>query len=324
MAAHGFAAHRDEVGNAVGILDGGPTPDGHPAQEIVLLGHIDTVPGFPPVEVRHGKLYGRGAVDAKGPLAAFAVAAATVGPQPGWRIVVVGAVEEEAATSKGARHIVGQHTPALAVIGEPTGWGRVALGYKGRLLADVTMQRTMSHTAGPAASAPELTVGYWQRVSARLAELNAGRERVWDQVQATLRGFDSTDDGLLETAHLRLGFRLPLDVGPDELKRLLRSLDGNGVLAFHGEELAYRSEKNTPLVRAFLAAIRGQGGAPGFVVKTGTSDMNVVGPIWRCPILAYGPGDSSLDHTPEEHVEIAEWERGVAVLADALQRLTAG
>jgi LysW-gamma-L-lysine carboxypeptidase len=39
--------------------------------------------------------------------------------------------------------------------------------------------------------------------------------------------------------------------------------------------------------------------------------------------VAYGPGDSSLDHTPDEHVEIAEWERGVAVLVEALQRLTA-
>ena len=332
MAGRGFAACRDAAGNAIGVLEAPAKPMEHgvrsvhhapsPTREIILLGHIDTVSGFPPVEERAGKLYGRGAVDAKGPLAAFAAAAALVGPQPGWRIVVVGAVEEEAATSKGARHIASQHTPDSAVIGEPTGWGRVALGYKGRLLADVTMQRSMSHTAGPAVSAPELAVGYWNRVSARLAEINASRERVWDQVQAGLRGFDSADDGLLETAHMRLGFRLPLDMGPEELKGLLRSLDGDGELVFHGEEPAYRSEKNTPLVRAFLAAIRGQGGAPGFVVKTGTSDMNVVGPIWRCPILAYGPGDSSLDHTPEEHVKLAEWERGVAVLADALWRLT--
>ena len=75
-------------------------------------------------------------------------------------------------------------------------------------------------------------------------------------------------------------------------------------------------------MRAFLAAVRGQGGEPGCVVKTGTCDMNVTGPVWRCPMLAYGPGDSTLDHTPQEHVEIAEWQRGVAVLADTLRRLT--
>jgi len=50
--------------------------------------------------------------------------------------------------------------------------------------------------------------------------------------------------------------------------------------------------------------------------------MNVVGPAWRCPILAYGPGDSSLDHTPEEHVELAEYLRAINVLELALQHLT--
>ena len=55
-----------------------------------------------------------------------------------------------------------------------------------------------------------------------------------------------------------------------------------------------------------------------FVLKTGTSHMNVAGPAWGCPILAYGPGDSSLDHTPEEHIDLAEWARGVKVLAQVL------
>ena len=52
--------------------------------------------------------------------------------------------------------------------------------------------------------------------------------------------------------------------------------------------------------------------------------MNVVGPTWRCPIVAYGPGDSSLDHTPGEHVVLDEWRRGVAVLADMLRATVAG
>src|SRR5262245_50490062 len=58
----GFAAFQDQVNNAVGILGTGP-------KTIILLGHIDTVPGQIPVELRNGKLYGRGSVDAKGPMA---------------------------------------------------------------------------------------------------------------------------------------------------------------------------------------------------------------------------------------------------------------
>jgi LysW-gamma-L-lysine carboxypeptidase len=47
----------------------------------------------------------------------------------------------------------------------------------------------------------------------------------------------------------------------------------------------------------------------------------VVGPAWQCPILAYGPGDSALDHTPNEHVNLTEYWLAVQVLAQALRNL---
>lgn len=319
LAGRGFAAHRDSAGNAIGVLE---APGPGSVRELILLGHIDTVAGFPRVVERAGRLYGRGAVDAKGPLAAFATAAAILGPRPGWRIVVAGAVEEESASSKGARRLAQHRRPDFCVIGEPTGWQRMALGYKGRLLADVEFQRMMTHTAGPNAAAPELAFTYWRRVQDLVDELNTGRDRTWEQVQATLRHFSSGDDGLLQTAELRMGFRLPLSVNPELMKQLLVSTDGVGTFRFSGEETAFRAEKNTPLVRAFVSAVRTHGGEPAFLNKTGTSDMNVVGPAWGCPILAYGPGDSSLDHTPEEHVELEEWVRGVTILVDALRTLT--
>jgi len=67
MAALGFRARRDEVGNVVGTLG-----DAEAERAILLLGHIDTVPGLVPVRWEGDWLYGRGSVDAKGPLAAFA------------------------------------------------------------------------------------------------------------------------------------------------------------------------------------------------------------------------------------------------------------
>ncbi|MCP4169124.1 MAG: [LysW]-lysine hydrolase [Chloroflexi bacterium] len=322
MQTHGFEAYVDEAGNAVGILDGGANEAGHPTQDLMLLGHIDTVPGYIPLAVRGGKLYGRGAVDAKGPLAAFAAAAAELGPQPGWRIIVIGAVEEESATSKGARQVVGDFSPALAVIGEPSRWNRLTLGYKGRLLLDYTFARTLSHRAGPDIGACEIAVNYWNAVEAWVAEWNQGKDRLFDQLMPSLRRFHSEDDGFEERAEMTLGFRLPPTLGPDAFQQELAALNNGGVLSFYGGEPAYRSSRNTPLVRAFLAAIRSQGARPGFVVKTGTSDMNVVGPVWQCPIVAYGPGDSSLDHTPEEHITLAEWKRGVQVLVEMMRLLT--
>jgi len=58
-----------------------------------------------------------------------------------------------------------------------------------------------------------------------------------------------------------------------------------------------------------------------FKLKTGTSDMNILAPVWGCPAVAYGPGDSRLDHTPEEAIDLAEFQRGVDVLSEVLRTL---
>src|SRR5512134_1371926 len=65
MQTLGFTrSYVDAAGNAVGWMGDGP-------QQIVLLGHIDTVPGEIPPHLEGGDYFGRGSVDAKGPLAAF-------------------------------------------------------------------------------------------------------------------------------------------------------------------------------------------------------------------------------------------------------------
>ncbi len=309
----------DEAGNAVGELG---APDAQ--HTIVLLGHMDTVPGHIPVRIEDGKLYGRGSVDAKGPLCAFIEAAARVRPSTDWRIVVVGAVEEEAATSKGARHIIGRYQPDFCVIGEPSAWDRITLGYKGRLLADFTARQPMGHTAGPVGSICEAAVAWWLGVQAYAERFNEGRQSAFDRLLPSLRRICSSSDGLYDQVEATVGLRLPLDIEREALEQAIRaalpevpSLEIR--LTFRGYEPAYRAPKNTPLVRAFLAAIRAHGGRPGFKIKTGTSDMNVVGPVWRCPIVAYGPGDSRLDHTPEEHIELEEYLRAIDVLADVLR-----
>src|ERR1044071_754725 len=133
----------DEAGNAVGVIGQGP-------KQVVLLGHIDTVPGEIPVRVENigaagQSLYGRGSVDAKGPLACFVDAVAKVGVKEGWQFVVIGAVEEE-RDSEGARFVANQYKPDFAIIGEPNQWDRIALGYKGSAWANATITREQSHT----------------------------------------------------------------------------------------------------------------------------------------------------------------------------------
>jgi LysW-gamma-L-lysine carboxypeptidase len=138
---------------------------------------------------------------------------------------------------------------------------------------------------------------------------------------------DSGGDGFEEWADLLIGARLPLDLPPERWYEQLNcdpalsSIPGISIQPVGFPIPAYRSEKNTPLVRAFLAGIRAAGGKPGFVLKTGTADLNIVAPAWDCPALAYGPGDSALDHTPNEYLSLDEYGRALEVLQAVLKQI---
>lgn len=328
MARHGFTSYVDDIGNAVGTRGKGE-------REILLLGHIDTVPGTIEVRVEGDRLFGRGTVDAKGPLAAFAAAAASVSLPTGYRVTVVGAVEEEISTSRGARHCLATQTnpPEFCIIGEPSRWDRVALGYKGRLVLDAELYAPLAHSAGPSKLPPEHGVELWALIQTFCLDRNTSRNsaRVFDEVSPTLQQIASRDQGTHGTVGLTVGFRLPPTEDPVVLQTdLTHALteyvsqipDLQLTCQFKGAEPGFCVSKSTPLVRAFLKSVRDRGGAPRFVVKTGTSDMNVVGPHWtKTAMLAYGPGDSALDHTPNEHIDLAEYENAVAVLSQVLQQL---
>src|SRR6267378_4232647 len=127
MGERGFRASVDDAGNAVGEIGDGPV-------HVVLLGHIDTVPGEIAVHIEGDELVGRGAVDAKGPLAA-----------PDW-----------------------------CVIGEPSGWDAVTVAYKGRLTLDLALTREARHGASPGPTIAEEALALWGRVRESTRVHNGG------------------------------------------------------------------------------------------------------------------------------------------------------
>jgi LysW-gamma-L-lysine carboxypeptidase len=310
MRALGFRAYQDAAGNAIGVL-------GEGEKEIVLLGHMDTVEGFIPIRLEDGRLYGRGAVDAKGPLATFILAAARVGPLPDKRIVVVGAVEEE-TSSKGARYLLNSFSPRMTIIGEPSGWQHVTLGYKGRLLVTYRLAASTRHSTAQGPSASEQAVGFWNHLTDYAQQFNQGERFRFHTLDPALRRITTYNGGFEEEVTMDMTLRVPFGLNVPTLKEHMREWAGEAAVGFSGEDAPYKEGKNNPLVRAFLRAIRTEGGRPTFKVKLGTSDMNTVGPVWDCPIVAYGPGDSALDHTPEEHILVKEFYQAITVMAEVL------
>jgi LysW-gamma-L-lysine carboxypeptidase len=332
-----------------------------PVVEIVLLGHIDTVAGEIPVRIEgegaERVLHGRGSVDAKGPLCAMLVAAARATLPEGVTVRVCGAVGEETPHSRGARHIARAFKPDACIIGEPSGWEGVTLGYKGRLVVRIEVERACHHSAGPGESAPDVVCALWNGVLGSVREMNERRSHevtksqshevtktqshevtesqsqgegkrpgAFEVIQCSLRSMASGSDGLMDRAAVVGGFRLPRWVGPEALQARIEAIAAGieGVtLRFEGHERAHAVDRNDPVARALSVGVRAEGGTPRPKLKTGTADLNVVAPVWRCPIAAYGPGDSALDHTPIEHLPIAEYLRSIRVLTRAIETLAA-
>jgi len=215
MSERGFRASVDDAGNAVGEIGEGPT-------HVVLLGHIDTVPGEIAVRVDDGELVGRGAVDAKGPLAAF-VAAAT-DPVAGVRVTVVGAVEEESPTSAGARYRATLAAPDWCVIGEPSGWDAVTVAYKGRLALKVALSRSARHGAAPGMTCSEEALALWSTIRAA-AERRTREADGFARLDCRLEGMSGgASDGLVEVTLRDCPFRELLDDHRDLVCSIHRGL----------------------------------------------------------------------------------------------------
>ena len=317
MTGLGFDACVDETGNAVGRIDRGPGP------HIMLLGHLDTVPGQIPVRSSAGKLYGRGASDAKGPLAAMVCAAASATAFAG-QISVIGVVEEEVPSARGAVAIRDSlPPPAACIVGEPSGKSSVVIGYKGKLDLQYSVTCPPGHPTSPAAKATELVADCWTALKDILGPVD---HRVFARPGLTLESFS----GDITTAVAKIGVRIPPGMDTDALLAELRSrlstnsagTDSAGSLTVLGARSPYLADRRNPAIQALVTGIRRQSGRPTLLVKTATSDMNTLAEKWDVPMACYGPGESKLDHTDDEHIVLADYHWAIAVLSHALTQLS--
>src|SRR5699024_949734 len=147
---------------------------------------------------------------------------------------------------------------------------------------------------------------------------NADAQGNFWSIGPALRSFNTDGDGLQDTATLSIGLRLPPELDVTRLKTRIDELAGDAEITVDGLQAGYRTTRHSKLVPPFMRGIRAHRGEPRFKLKLGTSDMNIVGPTWGCPIAAYGPGDSSLGHTPEERIDLDEDPTALRILRAVL------
>lgn len=309
--ADGFRVHEDKVGNFI-------AETGRGQRLLLFVGHIDTVPGHIPVRVEDGALWGRGSVDAKSPLVAAYCAARRHAPSQDLTIRVVGAIDEE-GDSRGARALDRKVKPEWILVGEPSGVHGLTLGYKGIFRGAFHVERFRAHGAHPGPTAVEEALAFWEDV-----RFTYGLEDRFESMQGHLTSLTTKSDGLVDKVEGRFHLRLPPGHHPDAVeKELHRLAERHGTQVERHESMSPAlASKRTPLVAAFLDSIRAHGGEPRLLRKTGTADLNHLADWYPgIPIAAYGPGDASLDHTPEERVELSEFAQAVDILDGVFKRL---
>lgn len=315
----------DEAGNAVGTIERGDGPT------LVFNGHLDTVPTGDPAawpvdplggELVDGRVWGRGAVDMKGALAAMAVAG-RIAADAGFAgtLVVSGVVQEEVG-GLGARWFGERHRADLVVLGEPSDLG-LRLGHRGRIEARVTLPGRIAHAAK--AELGENALLRAARYALALERLELPVDPVLGRSSATLtqlRGFPSDGANVVPgRADLTIDYRHVAAESPEDVVARLAALDPEARVAV-GEEHAvseggvvdrryprvnpaYRVETGHPAVAWAREVLDRALGRP---VDVGTWWFATDAPHLArmgAPVLGFGPGDPELAHTTREAIDAA-------------------
>lgn len=329
LARAGFACERLRFGDVDNLWathgSGGPV--------LVLLGHTDVVPPGPreawtsdpfEPEIRDGLLYGRGAADMKGSVAAFVVALEQfVARHPNHRgtVALLLTSDEEGDAVDGVRKVAELFRARGTAIdwcitGEPSSKARLGdllrIGRRGTLSATLTVRGVQGHVAYPEKARNPI-----HQAMPALAELTARR---WDG------GYETFPPTSLQVSNIHAGTGAN-NVIPGELQVLFNlrynphwdaarlEAECEAVLHAHGLEYAIQWHRggepfftpDGPLRRAARDVLaRHAGAAPEESTGGGTSDARFIAPL-GAQCVEIGPVNASI-HKVDEHVSVADLE----------------
>lgn len=328
LTISGFSnVHVDDVGNVYGEIGKG-------SPSILFCGHVDTVPGRMRVKVEDGRVYGRGAVDAKSSLASMISAAyelATEGIEG--KVIVAGVVDEE-HTAKGIRGLLRRQMRLdYVVFGEPSGICNITFAYKGRLAIKVICKTRTGHVGAQHlySNAIEEAYALWGLIREALGARKSV-QGVFYSVTPCLVSIRSRRSAasIPDECILIIDVRLPPTFGSAQAVDLVKSVfeqyrrrtPGATVdLSVIDTVEPFVAERNTLLMGALRESIEEiLQKPPKFIRKTGTGDMNIFGSSTGLAVATYGPGDAHLSHTENEYVDLEEYKTSIMIYKKTVQK----
>ncbi len=321
-----FEVTTDKIGNIFGTRgSGSPT--------LLLCGHMDTVPGEIEVKLEGDKLYGRGAVDAKAPLASMIMGASKI-QEPKGKIILACLVDEE-GQGKGVKQLIEDEIQTdYAIFGEPSRTWNVTIGYKGSLHLQLKCKTPTGHSSAPwlSENAIEKTFEIWKKIQEKHYKEENSESRFYSITSCLTKISGGESSSMIPSECIaEIDMRTPPQLSPESIFSRLNEFtdelneedkDTKIELKYLGSVPAYESDKRSILVRSLTYAIRKcSEKAPTLLRKTGTGDMNELGATMTVPMVSYGPGDSHLDHTDEENISLSEYQDAIKVYEEAIPRL---
>ena len=313
-------------------------------EKIMLISHLDTVPAgerelwrIPPFSgiVKDGRVYGRGAADAKGCLASM-FGCLKILADEGWPIngeIIFAAVADEESENRGIRRLVAQGIKAdYAVVGEPTNLN-VCIAHKGSIFLRASFIGRAAHSSKPerGVNAVYAASEYALRIE-KLSRRFKVKHRLLGRpsLAVTIVRGGVKDNVIPDRCELVINRRtLPnedLETVVDQLKDLARKVSKERrVKAFVKIDRylpASETDKDEEIVKAGLRAVSrvlGKRARPkGFQA---TCDMTFLVHRANIPCIILGPGRLEEAHAIDEWVEIDQLVNGSKIYHELIMDL---
>lgn len=302
-ARHGIPVRVDDAAVRIEIAAKTPGPT------LLLASHLDTVPagdgwtrGPHGAEIEDGFLWGRGAVDAKGSVAAMAGAVASCAPAKG-RLVLLATYREETLLTSMPKALERLGPVDAAIVGEPTG-NAPCVAQRGLVVLRLTWRGRARH-AGWAAEERGLRENAIEDAARdvdALARLTFDREHpVLGKVSlAPTRIEGGTASNVIpDRCEATFDVRTTPRYTPDEIAEAVRRTVTAEVEVKSARCLPCETPEGSPLLAAIL---RASPGARAFGSPTSSDWVS----MREVDAVKLGPGDSRLSHTSEERIRIDE------------------